>query len=348
MAHLFTRTSKSGPSAVRARRRFAPRLATVLIAITLLALPASASGQNDAGSGGDAADAPLDAQTVTASNWTGTIDPAAGDRHDCYRIVSDPIQGRRVHVALTTDLTLRVYDGQGEFLDASFSSGTMAENVEVAKFSAYIVCVDLDGFSPTVTGSYTITITSFELPDLAVTAVRIGEPREPTDHGPTVRMVEVDVENRGRGPGEVYWAVSVHHEGPTASGRPLGDSWGWAEAGEKATITLEWETLGEIGDAEVRARVYSLNDVDESNNERSERANVLLKNSPATADATHQGTPVAALGVDVHAWDNFTTWSLQTFLPLNIVRANGWIDREHVDAFTDVCVSSLLTTCVGV
>lgn len=270
------------------------RLLALLLCALLLGIPAAAlapAAQDDNGTGADAPEAWTSAVDVPLAAIAGTLDPAAGDREDWYRVA---VPAGKVLVwtyhSDIPDAYVYVLDDAGGRLSAyhmwNFFGGNGTWDPKRIVLPGPHVRIGVA--EHTGGGTYWIELEAFDLADVSVDqlTVRRGETPAGEIVRPTLQqVVQVDVSNLGAHPTRAYVEARVH-AAATGASRHLGTVALDLAPGQKAAATFRWSGAGQAGEMRVEATATSSwTESRTDNNALSTAAHVLVNRTGFGVDA---------------------------------------------------------------
>ena len=302
----------------------APLTCMPVLALLLLAgLPplAAATGQNDAGCGCDAPQTYGYALPVSVWTFQGALDPAGGDSEDWFQV---PVPaGRLIEVTLTphaADHDLRVLSTNHDFFDIGWTRGERIEERVIAQTSGTGLYVGVSHGGGGASGyTVTLSLSDLALPDLRITRFEVAPEGVP---GQTARDVTVTVENVG-----TVAAVDAPFEVWTEQGqaaRLLHASLLSLAPGESRTVTVAWDTLGQVGNVTLYARAFNL-DAEPADNLAKTVAAVLVA-TPRGRDLLNHQTSFTFLGTHAFVNARYAQGRGTPYAGLGVPAASSWVD----------------------
>jgi hypothetical protein len=241
-----------------------------------------APAQNDAGSGHDAGQRLASATPIVPGRIEGTLRRGAGDHDDWYRL--DATAGTLIDGAVHADVDIyspsgdrigAITDYDSPYTPRAFSM--LSDGLPVYLRTQYSYPDD-----------YAFVATTTAPSDLQADAVSSRSIELVTEPAPTAiayaREVSVEISNVGAGASRAAQVeVRAVHDGLT-SYRVVGTRSISLAPGERVTVTMPWDTTGEVGDVTLVALVTGQFDRVAANNEAREQTSVLAAGSPIDAD----------------------------------------------------------------
>lgn len=291
-----------------ASRDLAGLTALALLTASLLSLPAAALDQDDLHTGADAPNDPAGAVDVPLAGGTGLLAPETNDFDDWYRMPSVPDKGLRIRLqSATGGLNLGVMNddlqwiwngGCGGFGPMSEGGGCKGggpgpgTGIEVyahAWGGAYRIGVWGGGG-----GAYALDVEIVDLYDLRIDQVSVRSRPITTEAAgelplATQRAIDVTVTNLGPGPA-VWSGVNVWAQHDVGRGRDVGNAGlPHLPAGATTTVSIPWDTTGQVGDVRLDVHVGGALERAHENNHAEVREHVVVGNAGLGADLLSNG-----------------------------------------------------------
>lgn len=203
--------------------------------------------QDDADSGRDAANSRNGASSIQAGRIAGRLVPTSGDPADWYRV--DAPTGMIVDVHSAVGTYVDVYDVEDNWLGSVDDWGAPSDRTLAILSDGRPIYLRL---TSTLALHYGFSVDVTPAADLRVEHVEIRQSELLTSAGSTglslQREILVTLANVGLGPSRsANLTVIAIHEGPTAS-RLIAERNFSIASGETSSLSVPWDTLGQIGD----------------------------------------------------------------------------------------------------
>lgn len=192
--------------------------------------------------------------------------------------------------------------------------------------------------------SYAFDSVILDAPDVRVDDLEVAPMPFTTDAGDLpvgrFRRVSFTVTNDGVGAADHAW-IDVTSEQDRSS-RHVAWFLVTLAPGQSRDFSVEWDTLGQAGDATLRVRTFTMMDADRSNDEASARSYALVGNVGAGVDALNRyaSAPLLYSGTSYSQG----TVGLIAFAPL--VSAHASASAQHGQARAFACVYPVVPSCV--
>lgn len=252
--------------------------------------------QDDAASGQDAGQFRSTALPVQPGAIVGRVREAFGDVADWYRI--DVPVGTILDFHSVTGSSIYLISSDGTPISRVAQNGWF-DPVTYSLVTGGPIYVYVDYGDP-----YGFVVAASKRADLRVDGVEVREIEAQTASGPTgvsyAREVVVTVSNVGEGHSrKASLLVRSTHEGPATSYRVLGERAVDLPAGGETTVSIPWDTTGQVGDVVVVATVTNEHDADLENDVGRTDSFVLVGGSPVDLDLLNHEARAAGNAVRV-------------------------------------------------